>query len=266
VQPRLALWNMRQALRRAPSLPRRGRAALVLATVSQHLGLRPAVRTIPLLGGRFACDLAMDDHSILNELFSSPPAYGTDFREAVVVDIGGHKGYFAAHAFLCGAARVITYEPASANFAAISSARAGLVKRGRDWRAHRRAVSSEPGTATLFLHEDESSAHSLVRSAGHGARTETVEVVAVADVIADAFEAARPLVVKVDAEGVECAIILGSPAEAWAPVSQVLVDLWDCPCAEAVVTRLEQVGLRSIDHPRGHVLRARRVDAASDRP
>jgi FkbM family methyltransferase len=262
MQPRLAVWNMRQALRRAPSLPARARAALVLATVSQHLRLRPAVRSIPLLGGRFACEIATDDHSILNEIFSSPPAYGDDLRDAVVVDIGGHKGYFAAHAFLCGAARVITYEPASANFAAISRARASLVKRGHDWRAHRQAVSSEPSTATLYLHESESSAHSLVHSPQHGRGTETVEVVSITDVIADAFELGRPLVVKVDAEGVECTIILDSPADAWSHVSQVLVDLWECPCAEAIMARLEELGLGSIDRTRAHVLRARRVERA----
>ena len=45
--------------------------------------------------------------------------YDAEYRDAVVVDIGGHKGYFGAFALHAGAGEVRSYEPEATNFATL---------------------------------------------------------------------------------------------------------------------------------------------------
>jgi FkbM family methyltransferase len=253
---------VRRILRPAPSLPlpfpRRERLALTWLSAVSGLATGRADYRVPILGADFSCDPRRNDHWILDEVFGVPPAYGTDFDDAIVVDVGAHKGYFAAHAFLNGAKRVVSYEPEAANFAAIAEAAASLTERGNDWRVHHKAVGSAAETATLYVCHGTSFGHSLTRP-DDAADEETVDVVAIADVLADAHGSGERLIVKLDPEGAECTIVLDSPREAWDAVSEVLVDLWDCPCTEALTARLAEMGFVSRDNPIPWVLRARRT-------
>ena len=42
-------------------------------------------------------------------------AYAGDYRDAYVVDLGAHKGYYGAYALRHGARGVVSYEPESTN-------------------------------------------------------------------------------------------------------------------------------------------------------
>ncbi len=178
--------------------------------------------------------------------------YGGDYEGAVVVDIGGHKGYYGAFALHSGAAEVHSYEPESRNFAALERAAASFDGR---WTAHRSAVGAEPGVVTLYVNE-ESAGHSTVHEQSDGPRptlgSEQVPQVAMEDVLDDAACRGAPVIVKVDAEGAECEIVLGTDVAAWRGVDAVFLEIHDfAPCSSAdIIGHLEEAGLSVVLHER----------------
>lgn len=177
--------------------------------------------------------------------------YGADYGDAVVVDIGGHKGYYGAFALLEGAGEVRSYEPESVNFGMLQRAAGSF---DRPWHAHRAAVGAAAGEATLHVNV-ESAGHSLFDQVG-GDRpsvgAETVPVVAMGDVLADAASGGRRVIVKIDAEGAECDIVLGTPVDAWRAVERVFLEIHDfAPCsAHAIINRLRESGMQVVVHER----------------
>jgi len=182
-------------------------------------------------------------------------AYETDYRDAVVVDVGAHKGAFAAYALECGARAVISYEPEETNYGFLAAC-AGAVP-GTVWRTHRAAVGSSTGTAELHV-MNASWGHALTPSERSGADevgVQQVPVVAMTVVLAEAGDLAGSdrVVVKVNAEGAECEIVLGTPTPGWKRVHGVLMELhsW-APCTrEQLVAHLEEAGLHEL--PFGNV-------------
>ncbi len=174
--------------------------------------------------------------------------YGGDYEGAIVIDVGGHKGYYGAFALHAGAAEVRSYEPESRNFAALERAAESFDGR---WIAHRAAVGAEPGEVTLYVNA-ESAGHSVVHQQSDGPRptlgTERVERLAMNDVLEDAARSGAPVIVKVDAEGAECEIVLGTDVDAWHSVDAVFLEIHDfAPCSSAdIIGHLERAGLRVV--------------------
>lgn len=175
-------------------------------------------------------------------------AYELDYADSVVVDIGAHKGCYGAFALEHGARAVVSYEPEETNFGYLARCAASYRGRGRDWIVRRAAVGGSSGTADLHV-MGASWGHALVPSASareDELAVQRVEVLGVADVLDDAVEIAgtSPLVVKVNAEGAECEIVMGSPLSAWERVDTLLVEVhsW-APCTlDDLVTHLAAVG------------------------
>ena len=97
----------------------------------------------------------------------------------------------------------------------------------------------------------ESAGHSIVQEDSEKRPTigsQTVTVVPMAEVLEDAARDGRPLIVKVDAEGAECDIVLGTPVELWERVDEVFLEVHDfAPCTtDAIVDHLTQAGLRVV--------------------
>jgi FkbM family methyltransferase len=189
--------------------------------------------------------------------------YASDYRGSVVVDIGAHKGYYAAFAFLAGANRVISYEPESRNFALLERA-AGSFPESDRWARHKAAVGATSGRAALRV-DQESWAHSLARPPDvltiEG--SEQVGVVAMASVLREAAHlGGRRLVVKLDAEGSECEIVLGTSQELWSLVDELFLEHHDfAPCALAdLLDHLRQAGL-TVREERHEIVRLRRKDS-----
>jgi FkbM family methyltransferase len=178
--------------------------------------------------------------------------YGGDYDGAVVIDIGGHKGYYGAFALHAGAAEVHSYEPESRNFAALERAAASFDGR---WIAHRAAVGAKPGEVMLYVNA-ESAGHSIVLDQSDGHRptlgSEVVQRVAMGAVLDDAAESGAPVVVKIDAEGAECEIVQGTGVEAWRSVDAVFLEIHDfAPCSAGdIIGHLEQAGLDVVLHER----------------
>jgi FkbM family methyltransferase len=203
--------------------------------------------------GRDSLDL---DWRVLAEVFLERD-YETDFGGATVVDIGAHKGYLSGYALARGAKTVHAYEPEERNFAYLSRAAASLDGR---LHAHRAAVGAHEREAEFHV-SDEPWAHSLLGmpTRGHTVRATRVRVVPLSDVLADAKGTGGRLIVKIDAEGAECEIVLETPEEAWSSVDEVFVELHgESPCSPSeLVDRLTGTGLRPLESD-GQILHFRR--------
>jgi FkbM family methyltransferase len=189
-------------------------------------------------------------------------SYATDYRGAVVLDIGAHKGYYAAYVVTSGARAVIAYEPESANLTVLERTASGY--RDVDWTIRNAAVDAMSGRADLHV-MGASWGHALAPPssfAEHEVGVESVEVVALEDALAEAsaFHAGSRLVVKVNIEGAECSAILESPAHVWDRVSEVFVEThpWASCDASSLEAHLASAGLTRVESAHPAVLRMRR--------
>ncbi len=200
-------------------------------------------------------------------------AYPTQYDSSLVLDVGAHKGYYGGYALARGARTVISFEPEASNCELLERAAATYRAHGADWRVRRVAVGAVPGCAELHV-MGASWGHSLhppAEFSEYEVRTEQVPVEAMADVLAEAASLAATgsrLVVKVNTEGEECAIVLGTPAEAWACVDEIFVELhpWAACGGAEIAAHLSQAGFSEAPSEVAPVLRLRReAPARSDR-
>ncbi len=203
--------------------------------------------------GRGKLPVTHDDYPVDWETMKSVVVdriYASEYAGAVVLDIGSHKGYFGAFAVEGGARAVISFEPETANFELLSRCRASYDRPGVDWQLRQSAVAAEEGEADLHV-MDASWGHALQPPgewAEYEVGVERVPIVAMADLLTEATTlagTASPLIVKINAEGAECPMVLGTPAESWRPVAQALVAThpW-APCdADDLAAHLERAGL-----------------------
>lgn len=202
-------------------------------------------------------DLDTDWEAWRQIFFPKYGIYASDYEDVVVVDVGAHKGYFAAFALLGGARRVFSFEPESRNFALLTRAATSYREPDR-WARRKAAVGATTRRARLLI-GDESWSHSLVASAPGTAplSAEEVDVVSMASVIDEAAaDGARRVVVKIDAEGSECEIVLGTEPAAWCSVDEVFLEYHDfATCAlDEILEHLARAGLTEREH-RHEVLR-----------
>jgi len=220
--------------------------------------------------------LSHSDYAIDWESFKwavADDAYPTDYDGAVVLDVGAHKGYYSAHALARGARTVVSFEPEAANLAFLERAAAAYRERGADWRIRASAVGGERGEAQLRVMEG-SWAHSLHPPdswARYEVGTQRVAVEAMVDILGETKSLlgdGSRLIVKVNTEGEECAIVLETPPEAWSSVSELFVEMHEwAPCTAAeLAAHLAPAGFSVIPTEMAAVLRLRREAAPrSDR-
>jgi len=245
---------------RARRLGRIARAGLLRTELAYRVrprstyAVRVGAGTVHLSHEDYAVDRASLSFVVVDE------AYTGDYRGALVVDIGAHKGYYGAYALHRGARAVISYEPEAANFALLERAAGGVRDRGGDWYTCRSAVGAESGEADLHV-MGASWGHALDPPdafAEYEVAVERVRVEAVGDVLADAVERARGarVIVKVNIEGGECSTILGTPPCAWVGVDEVFVEThpWATCGANELTRHLGPAGLTSAASPHRAVL------------
>lgn len=250
--------------RRAPA-----RTRLALAIAEARRRLRPrATYFVPLGLGDVL--LSHDDFPIDRktlEFVVRDRAWATDYADVVVLDVGAHKGYFAAYALDQGARAAISFEPEARNVELLERTASSFRARGADWTVQAVAVGAERGEADLHVMSG-SWGHTL-RPPDSFARYEVgvqrVQVAALADVVADASarSAGSSLVVKLNIEGAECETILGTPSEAWAAVSEVLIEThpWASCDADELARHLASAGFTRVESAHRVVLRLRRAGA-----
>jgi FkbM family methyltransferase len=251
--------------------PLRVRTGLV--AVETRRRVRPTA-AYALRYGRGSVFLSHDDYAIDWESLKFvvvDEAYAGDYEGAVVLDVGAHKGYYGAYALEHGARTVISFEPEAGNVELLERGAATYRANGADWRVRPVALGAERGEAELHL-MGSSWAHALHPPetwAEYEVGTQRVPVEATTDVLAEgaalAGEGGR-LVVKVNTEGEECAMVIGTPSEAWETVSELFVEVhpW-ASCGEPeLVAHVEPAGLSPLPSAMEPVLRLRREAAARD--
>ena len=219
-------------------LPLRTRVDLLAADLRRRwarralYGVRYGRGTVYLSDADYAVDRASFTFAV------TEANYATDYDGAVVLDVGGHKGYYAAYAAAHGAKAVVSYEPETANVAILERAASGY---RNPWEVRHAAVDARAGRADLHVMRG-SWGHALEPPpafAEHEVGVEDVEVVALADALRHAashLDTCGRLVVKMNIEGAECSAILGTPPDAWTDVDEVFVEThpWaDCDDARA---------------------------------
>lgn len=169
-------------------------------------------------------------------------------RGAVVMDIGANIGMFALFAAReCGAARVLAFEPFPESYA--------LLRRNVEHN-HLAAVTPVPlaiaGTAgprTLHL-QGRHGVHSLF---GRGGEAVQIDCITLADAFAR-FAVARCDFLKLDCEGAEFEILLGTPSDIYTRIDRLALEYHDRLTPhhhDELVQRLQAEGFAVTvrDHP-----------------
>ena len=261
---------------RLASVLLRGRAPLRTRFDLLRAELRRRVRpkaAYPLHYGPGEVFLSHADYAVDWESFKwvvADDAYRTDYEGAVVLDLGAHKGYYGAHALAHGARVVVSFEPDVANLELLEQAAETYRGRGADWRVRPAAVGAARGEAELHLMAG-SWAHSLHPPdtwAQYEVGTTRVPVEAMADVLEQSQALGEQLVVKVNTEGEECAIVLETPPDAWTAVDEVFVEMHEwAPCTAAeLAAHLARAGFKQLPTEMAAVLRLRREGAPRSGP
>jgi FkbM family methyltransferase len=230
-----------------------------LLTVALRRRLAPA-EWYSISYGRGRLPITHDDYAVDWETLKTivvDGIYETEYDGAVVLDIGAHKGYLGAYALAHGARTVISFEPETRNYAYLERCARGYRERRADWQLRQAAVGEAAGEAELHVMRA-SWGHALSPPsewAEYAVGSERVQVVAMADLLAEAAAQAEggSLIVKINAEGAECAMILGTPAAAWRAVTRVLVATheWAGCTVEQLAEHLSAAGLVRRAHDDG---------------
>ena len=248
-------------------LPLRTRLDLLRADVRRRLSPRATYRV------RYgATDLFLEhdgydvDWETLKSIVSDG-IYDVPYRGAVVLDIGAHKGYYAAHALVRGVVWVISFEPEDANAELLARSIESSTRSGQRWELERVAVGSTGGDAELHVMEG-SWGHALEPPeswAEYEVDTQRVRVLRLAEILAR-IDSNRPsgarVVVKLNIEGAESDVVLGTPIEAWYMVDEVIVAThpW-APCRDSEIeSHLADAGLTKAESGHPRMLRMRRAE------
>jgi FkbM family methyltransferase len=150
--------------------------------------------------------------------------YEATCRDRVVLDLGGHKGYFGVWALKNGASYVLSCEPQSDNFRLLERARAENA-RANDWDVLRIAVGAEAGEVSLFV-SPESWAHSIHAEMVDAVSVEKVEMVTLASLLETAKQKrpGTPVVIKVNVEGSAGVILTAASVSELESVVEVHLD------------------------------------------
>ncbi len=246
-------------------LPLRARVDLLRAHTARRMR---RARAYAVRVGPATVFLSDDDYEIDWASFAFvaiDQAYEGDYRDAFVLDLGAHKGYYAAYAFRHGARTVVSYEPESTNASYLEAAATRFLG-ARTWRTARAAVGAETGEAGLHV-MGASWGHAIHPPdawAEHEVGLEHVRVDALTKVLSQAAECAQGArtIVKVNIEGEECSAILGTPAAAWADVAEVYIEThpWATCGAAELAEHLVDAGLRSVPSNHSAVLKLARTE------
>jgi FkbM family methyltransferase len=198
----------------------------------------------------FSRDTINSDRGTYGEIFVEDE-YSTDYSGAHVIDIGAHKGYFAAYALVNSAASVASYEPEGRNFASLERAAESFRRRGCDWKTINAAVGSRDGDVDLHVSR-ESWTHSIVslpeEERGHELAPQRVQMVSMRSILQRIGEVSDRVIVKIDAEGAECDIVLQTPSRYWVDVDYVFLEFHStAPCsARDLTVHLERAGFGAV--------------------
>ena len=224
--------------------------------LADHLGLTRTDYVCRLRNGlRFHVRGGTDDRHVIFEIFAQsiyPVHLGPD---SVVLDIGAQIGGFSLLAGRAGA-RVLSYEPVPANFAALQ--RNLELNRAARVRAVQAAVTGARETRQMFVPDDGGHTGRFSLHPGRGTRTIEAACVSLDEIIADnGLE--RLDLLKIDCQGSEYEILYGTAAKTFDRIRAMVVEceVFDAPAhwsIAALEAHLRQLGYETTR--RGNILYA----------
>lgn len=215
----------------------------------------PRVRrvSLPSVDLYVTSDGSLADIGALYEIFVSED-YRSDYRGAVVIDLGGHKGYYGGYALVNGASAVASFEPESSNFRLLQRAANSLEQsRSATWQVSKAAVGARDGEAILHVSSD-SWTHSFIERPGQSIAGQTTKVVPMSRVLEEARSLGPGrIVVKMDVEGAECDILRETPLACWGEVDELFIEVhgFSSCSADDIVAHMAGAGLRAESPPWG---------------
>lgn len=146
-------------------------------------------------------------------------------RDRLVLDLGAHKGFYAARALAGGAKYVVSVEPEQRNFELLARAR-GSSTRSANWDVRRVAVGSDRGIVSLYV-SSESWAHSVTGDMIDAVGTQRVEMVTLSDLLSDlpVHLENDEIVLKANVEGGVGQILLSTSPAQMAQVVEIDLDI-----------------------------------------
>jgi FkbM family methyltransferase len=205
------------------------------------------VHSIRLSHGRIFVDgeSAIVDLHVFAQAFLDQIYDRLDLAGRVVIDIGAHKGYFAAYALLKGVKAVLCYEPEDSNYRALSLFSRSSTSPQQPVEVYHEAVGNDKET-DLYVSVD-SWSHTTV-SRGDLAYTKKIKIASrsLASILAAVRERfpRDEFVLKIDAEGAECQLLLQTPREFFSSVREIIFEFHEfagCPLKE-IIDRLTSIG------------------------
>lgn len=189
--------------------------------------------------------------------------YAGAYAGTVVLDLGGHRGYFGAFAMLRRARHVYSFEPQRDNYATLlRTLRTFEGARGR-WTAEASAIGETDGEVDLYV-SSESWSHSIYKPRdGEVVGRQRVPMRRLAPIL-EAMQTRyprSPLIVKINIEGAAGDVILSTPVSLWRGVAEVMFDFEATTPQrlEDVTTHLRHAGFVRAAPPRHGVQRWRQI-------
>jgi FkbM family methyltransferase len=168
-----------------------------------------------------------------------------ELEHSVVVDVGAHKGYFSAYSFLRGAKAIIAYEPEMSNFAALSLFAQSCSENNGLIELHQMAIGEDGETE--FYVSQESWCHSTIARSDIGlVKTVTVPSRTLGSALSDVRNQfpQDKIILKIDAEGAECPLLLETSPILFANVKEIIFEFHSfSKCSlEQLVNRMTSIG------------------------
>lgn len=199
-----------------------------LGVLSSRRKKKKALYPIRMLVGQLFVDGedAAVDFQVLAQVFLDEVYGELQFQDRIVIDVGAHKGYFAAYALMSGAKGVFSYEPEGKNFTCLARFAEDARLLGKAIHVTRAAVSDSDSEVTLHV-SSESWRHTTLPGQQYSSgETLTVRSCSLCSILDEAKRETpeRQLILKIDAEGAECPLLLNTPARCFASVKEVMFE------------------------------------------
>ena len=228
----------------------------------ETLNLRPFT-------GKGVSDLAILVENLFDDQYN---LHRLQKKDAIIVDIGAHGGFFSVlSGSRCGG-RVFAFEPASANYDLLTENVCANPK--LDIKATHLAVSNRQGVKRLILSKTNSGAHSFFSD--DAGSYENVECISLHDLIVG-LPGNRIDLLKIDCEGGEFDVILGARDQDLACIDRIIMETHHSEYTKTynlkdLLNRLRNCGfdvrvLKTTFYPDEgtfHIVSAVRADSAGD--
>lgn len=248
---RYRLKNIKLVLR-SSTLPLDAKMRFLLIPLFDKIGKR---RTYPIplepgIGVILARNDLACDRNAFREIFVEE-VYHTNYRNAFVIDIGAYKGYSAVYALKKGASKVYCYEPEIHNFIYLRETTELFKEVKERTELHRCAIGARNSEADLYVTDTPWSHSLLKRTDKLITKQDKVKVLSINEVLDRAIRQSkgRRLIIKIDAEGAECDIVLSMEPELLRWVDELFVEYHSfSPCKQQEITSyLYDAGFYKVD-------------------